>query len=181
MTPENDYQLESSVRHVFQNGTFIKYTMERFLNKQLIQGPHTVVPTVDKVITVGVIMFVPHSPLTPTKNTKKVKGLIAYYYNHRKSTVPITTEQIWIDKPFSILHLTGWFSNNTKITSAFVVSDKVWTGHNGTNYLHADWGPKFHISDPRSDSYSGIMQLDLRVRDQLTCDMDSIADSTRLN
>jgi len=60
---------------------------------------------------------------------------VAFYYGHTKLTVPIPTEQIQVDKPFSIPRLTGWFGDDTKITSSFVVSDTVRTGRNATKFF----------------------------------------------
>jgi len=61
--------------------------------------------------------------------------MVAYYHGHTKFTVPIPTEHIQVDKPFSIPRLTGWFRDDTKITSCFIVSNTIRTGLNATKFL----------------------------------------------
>jgi hypothetical protein len=66
-----------------------------------------------------------------------VKGLLAYYYglNIDAGVVPVTAEHIRVNDGFTIPRLTGWFTEDAKVTTGLIVSDEIRTNSHPTKFF----------------------------------------------
>lgn len=60
-----------------------------------------------------------------TYGLPQTRSLTAYYYGVAAGSVSIPAKHVRIDGGFAVPLLTGWFSDDHKITSAFVVANDV--------------------------------------------------------